>query len=104
MIIENIQSVIAEPSLNPLMQVANLGDKPAQSTSGFGQIGTQGLEKINESLMNSQVDMQNLAVGNVTNLHNVMINIEESRLSFQLMMQVRNRLLEAYQDVMRMQV
>jgi flagellar hook-basal body complex protein FliE len=43
-------------------------------------------------------------VGNVQNLHQVMIRLEESRLAFQLTMQVRNRLLESYQDVMRMQV
>ena len=33
-----------------------------------------------------------------------MIRLEEAALSFQLMLQVRNRVLEAYQDVMRMQV
>jgi flagellar hook-basal body complex protein FliE len=32
------------------------------------------------------------------------MRLEESRLSFQLLMQVRNRLLEAYQDVMKMQI
>jgi flagellar hook-basal body complex protein FliE len=33
-----------------------------------------------------------------------MVRLEESRISFQLFMQVRNRLLEAYQDVMKMQL
>jgi flagellar hook-basal body complex protein FliE len=33
-----------------------------------------------------------------------MIRLEETKLAFQLMVQVRNRLLEAYQDVMRMQI
>jgi flagellar hook-basal body complex protein FliE len=54
--------------------------------------------------MASQADLQRLAVGDTENLHAVMIRLEESRISLQLMLQVRNRVLEAYQDVMRMQV
>lgn len=71
---------------------------------GFGQLITQGLEQVNNTLLVSQVDMQRLAAGDVGNLHQVMLRMEESRLSFQLMLQVRNRLLESYQEVMRMQV
>jgi flagellar hook-basal body complex protein FliE len=71
---------------------------------GFGQLVTQGLEQVNNTLLASQVDMQRLAAGDVGNLHQVMLRMEESRLSFQLMLQVRNRLLESYQEVMRMQV
>jgi flagellar hook-basal body complex protein FliE len=48
--------------------------------------------------------LQQLATGDAQNLHQVMIRLEESRLSFQLLMQVRGRLLDAYQDVMKMQV
>jgi flagellar hook-basal body complex protein FliE len=54
--------------------------------------------------MTSQVQLQQLAAGAPVNLHQVMIGLEESRMSFQLLMQVRNRLLEGYQEVMRMQV
>jgi flagellar hook-basal body complex protein FliE len=43
-------------------------------------------------------------VGETQNLHEVMIRLEEARHSFQLLVQVRNRLLEAYQEVMRMSI
>lgn len=75
-----------------------------RKTPGFGELVAQGLEHVNQQLLTSQTDLQNLATGNVQNLHHIMIRLEESKLSFQLMMQVRNRLLEAYQDVMKMQV
>lgn len=74
------------------------------TTPAFGQLVTQGIEQVNSQLQASQVDLQSLASGEVRDLHNVMIKLEESRLSFQLMLQVRNRLLESYQEVMRMQV
>jgi flagellar hook-basal body complex protein FliE len=72
--------------------------------SGFAELFGEGLARVNESLQASQSDMQRLAVGDVQNLHQVMIRMEESRLSFQLMVQVRNRLLESYQDIMKMQI
>lgn len=87
------------PSLAPRAQTGAAG-----GAGGFGEIFSQGLAQVNETLLTSQTDLQHLATGDVENLHQVMIKLEESRLSFQLMMQVRNRLLEAYQDVMKMQI
>lgn len=72
--------------------------------SGFAAMVEKGIGEVNQQLLTSQADLQRLAVGDVQNLHQVMIRLEESRLSFQLMLQVRSRLLEAYQDVMKMQV
>jgi flagellar hook-basal body complex protein FliE len=76
----------------------------ADASGRFGQIVTDGLERLNDELVASQVDMQRLATGDAADLHRVMIRLEESQLSLQLMMQVRSRLLDAYQDVMKMQV
>lgn len=77
---------------------------PNASTPAFGNLVAQGLEQVNTQLQASQVDLRALASGEAGDLHNVMIKLEQSRLSFQLMLQVRNRLLESYQEVMRMQV
>ena len=76
----------------------------APAGAGFGSMVVQGLEQVNRQLVTSQVDLQQLAMGQVENLHQVMIRLEETRLSFQLAMQVRNRLLESYQDLMKMPV
>jgi flagellar hook-basal body complex protein FliE len=70
----------------------------------FGNVVGQGLSAVNQQLLSSEADMQKAAVGNDENLHHIMIRLEESRLSFQLLLQVRGRLLEAYQDVMKMQI
>ena len=71
---------------------------------GFGTLVSEGLRSVNDKLMTSQADLQQLALGEAPNLHEVMVRLEESRIAFQLALQVRGRLLEAYQDVMRMQV
>jgi len=95
-------AAIAEPSLAPQAAVQSTAG-PAQA-GGFGDMVSSGLSQVNEQLVASQVDLQQLAGGAPVNLHQVMIGLEQSRLSFELLMQVRNRLLEGYQDVMRMQV
>ncbi|WP_374668328.1 flagellar hook-basal body complex protein FliE [Ramlibacter sp.] len=106
-----IESLAAVQALPPAHSVATAeGFLPASTASaanagpGFADAVTHGLQELNQQLMTSQVDLQQLAVGNVQNLHQVMIRLEESRTAFQLAMQVRQRLLDAYQDVMKMQL
>jgi flagellar hook-basal body complex protein FliE len=76
----------------------------APAAPSFSQWVASGVGDVNRQLLAAQHDLQALAVGDVQNLHHVMIRLEESKLSFQLMMQVRNRLLESYQDLMKMQI
>jgi flagellar hook-basal body complex protein FliE len=58
----------------------------------------------NARVLEAERQVQRLAAGDTSNLHQVMLRIEEARLHFQLFTQVRNRLLEGYQDVLRMQI
>jgi flagellar hook-basal body complex protein FliE len=62
------------------------------------------IEKVNGQVLAADQQIRDLALGRTQNLHQVMIAIEEAKLSLQLMVQVRNRALEAYQDILRMQI
>lgn len=77
---------------------------PPVPAAGFGDWFASELGAVNTSLIKAEQGVQQLAVGEATSLHEVMIHLEEAKLSFQLLAQVRNRLLDAYQEVMRMQV
>ncbi|MGV2895809.1 flagellar hook-basal body complex protein FliE [Achromobacter sp. AGC78] len=76
----------------------------ASQGSSFESMVNAGLVGVNRALLRTEVDAQRLAVGDVQNLHEVMIHMEEAKASFQLFLQVRNRLMDAYQEVMRMQI
>ncbi|MET3513389.1 flagellar hook-basal body complex protein FliE [Pseudacidovorax sp. 1753] len=89
-------SVVSGPL--PIDQSARLG------TTNFAQMVSAGLSEVNKKIIDGEVGLQKLALGEAQNLHQLMINLEESRLSFQVLMQVRGRLLEAYQDVMKMPI
>jgi len=52
----------------------------------------------------AETAMQSLASGRPVELHEVMISLERARLSVQTFVQVRNKLIESYQDLMRMQL
>jgi flagellar hook-basal body complex protein FliE len=77
---------------------------PTDGTSAFGRWFTQQVGEVNGKIAESDRQLQALASGEAQNLHQVMISLEDARLSFQLLAQVRNRVLEAYQDIMRMQL
>lgn len=80
---------------------------PAVSSAQGGNFGNwfaQELGQVNQLMAVAEQDVRQLAAGQVDNLHQVMIHLEEAKLSFQLLAQVRNHILDAYQEVMRTQV
>lgn len=102
MSIEAIGAIGAADAAAPL---AKLGAPAAPvAAPGFGDWLAHEVGQVDAALATSDNDMRRLATGQVQNLHEVMIHMEEAKLSFQLLAQVRNRLLDAYQEVMRMQV
>ena len=106
--IESLQALTALPGLSPTDEVpGSLPPAPrvvAPAQPAFGELVAEGLQAVNQQLLSAQQDLQRLATGEAANLHEVMVRLEESRIAFDLVMQVRHRVLEAYQDVMRMQV
>ena len=62
------------------------------------------LEQLNAQMNANDQSIQQLALGGTDNLHQVMMTLERTRLAFELALQVRNKALEAYQELMRMQV
>lgn len=72
--------------------------------AGFARWIEQELSRVNTQLQGADRMAQDLALGEVDNLHHVMIEMEKAKLSLQLLLQVRNHVLDAYQEVVRMQL
>jgi flagellar hook-basal body complex protein FliE len=89
-------SPIAEPGAAQPGQAAGAGD--------FGAWLAQSLERVDGDLARAGRAMQSLATGDAQSLHQVMVALEEARIGVQLAVQVRNRMLDAYQEVLRMQI
>lgn len=76
----------------------------AEATAGGFNSLLEGIEQLNGQMQINDQSVQNLALGETENLHQVMMTMERTRLTFELALQVRNKALEAYQELMRMQV
>ncbi len=84
--------------------VSGKQQQPA-STAGpsFGNLLKDAIQQVNSVEKDSEVELQKF-LGNEADLHSVMISLEKADLSFQTMMQVRNKIIQAYQEIMKAQV
>lgn len=69
----------------------------------FAKLLSNSMKQIDEMNQGAEQAMENLAAGDVQDVHQVMLAMEKANLSFMTMMQVRNKLLQAYNEVMKIQ-
>ncbi len=85
------------------------GAQSAQATqavqnAGFGDVLNQFVSEVNDKQIASTQAVNDVLAGKDIPLHQAMIAMQEAGVAFQLMVEVRNKLLEGYQELMRMQV
>ncbi|MCK9285135.1 MAG: flagellar hook-basal body complex protein FliE [Rhodocyclaceae bacterium] len=102
----NIEAMLAElRATSSLAQGKPAGQVAEAGGADFAQVLKSTLEQVNQV----QQSAQNMATDFVSgqgnaNLQDVMVNLQKANLSFQQMVQVRNKLVTAYNDIMNMQV
>jgi len=77
---------------------------PGQSASDFGNVLGQFISDVNAKQNAATQAVSGLQSGEGVPLHQAVIAMEEANVSFQLMVEVRNKLLDSYQELMRMQI
>ncbi|WP_267126379.1 flagellar hook-basal body complex protein FliE [Xanthomonas sacchari] len=84
----------------PEASVATSAMQPAD----FGRIVEQGMAKVDQALGAADQNVRELAAGHDIAPHDLMISLEEARMHLMLFSEVRNRLVEGYQELSRMQL
>lgn len=100
-----IEAINAISTVSPLA----LGQIPGSPAAGAGSTDFAAMldnevSRVNEDVSKAESALQQLASGQPVELHDVMISLEKARISVQTLIQIRNRVLEVYQDLSRMQV
>jgi len=97
-----------EIAFNPQKLVAPLEDVPrparTKEDGSFASVLKGFINDVNALQLDADKAIEKLNVGEVSDVHQVMIAAEKADIAFRMMMEVRNKLLEAYQEIMRMQV
>ena len=72
--------------------------------SAFSKVVTQFLKDVNEDQLQADGMVQKLVTGETDDIHEVVLSMAKADLSFRLALEVRNQVIQAYQEVSRMQM
>ncbi len=97
----NINS--GEPAYLRNLPTGAAGAADQTADTGFQDMLSDMVKQVNTLQKSADASINGLATGATTNVHDVTIKMAEAGVAFDLMMQVRNKLLEAYQQIIKMQ-
>jgi flagellar hook-basal body complex protein FliE len=99
MAINGIEAIGELPQVYTPVETSNTAASPTFIDTVMASVSS-----VNDSLNHSEALVQNAALGESIPSHELMLAMERARLELNLALQVRNKLLDAYQEVMRMQI
>ncbi|MBC5630944.1 flagellar hook-basal body complex protein FliE [Clostridium sp. NSJ-6] len=98
----NIQSIGSSSLLN------NIGmqslEKNIDEKKSFSDVISNAINNVNEKQINADNSIESLIKGDDITMHEVMLSMQESQLSMQLLIEVRNKMVEAYQEINKIQL
>ncbi len=101
----NINSIDSFARLAPTSASGNTSVEGSQTSGGgFGSLVKDAIESLDGSQKAAEQEVSKAVTGESTDLHKTIISLQAADLKFQLGLQVRNKLIGAYEEVMRMQV
>jgi flagellar hook-basal body complex protein FliE len=88
----------------PHLEQTQAGQTQRPGEGSFKDVLSGFLKQVNDLQLNVDETISKFAAGEISDVHQVMIAVEEAGVAFQLMMKIRGKLLKAYEEVMKMQV
>ena len=97
-------SPIQPSSIQPIDPFGGGGPERSSGTGEFRNILQGAIDQVEQSSSNASQSVQNFLSGDGDDLHSTALAVQRADLEFSLLMQVRNKVVSAYQEVMRMQM
>ncbi|WP_174735003.1 flagellar hook-basal body complex protein FliE [Mesobacillus harenae] len=99
-----MNKVTFAPVTQIIKPTENRPTTPFEAQNNFASVLKDSISKLNEAQFQSDQMTEKLARGEKVDLHNVMITAQKASVSLAATMEFRNKAVEAYQEIMRMQV
>jgi flagellar hook-basal body complex protein FliE len=100
----DITDITRMPEVAGLRAPETLSVDKEKAAHPFADVLKSSLDEVNKLQQKADAAAQSLATGDQTSVQDTMIAMEQADLSFRFMMQVRNKIVDAYQEIMRIQV
>jgi flagellar hook-basal body complex protein FliE len=94
---------LAKPIEMPDVHTSDASGEAGGSNGFMGSL-KEAISHINDAQSGASQAVDALVTGQTTNIHQTMVALQQADVSFQLMMQVRNKLVSAYEEIQRMQI
>ncbi|WP_448376024.1 flagellar hook-basal body complex protein FliE [Fervidobacterium sp.] len=90
--------------INPLRPTVTVNvNNQKQGESEFGKVLSDALKNVNDQQKNVEKMTDDFATGKISNIHELIVEAEKASVSLRLTVEVRNRIVDAYREIMRMQ-
>jgi len=75
--------------------------KPESGSSSFSEVLSNFFQDVNKLQVNASESVQKISTGEIKDIHQVMVAMSEADVAFKLMMEIRNKLMQAYSEIMK---
>lgn len=96
--------VVSERRVQDEMAKQGLPAPAPSNGEGFGSMLEKSIQNVNQAQVDADHAIRELIAGRSKNIHETLLAVERADTSLKLMMQIRNKVLDAYREIIRMQV
>lgn len=95
-----LQKAVDMEQVSPEREIAT----EKENNQSFSEVLSEAINGVDQTMKVSDAKVQQFVAGETDNVHEVMISMQRAKLSFDLMVEIRNKVVETYQEVSRMQI
>ncbi len=90
--------------VQPTLPLRRIGEQPSQQTPAFKELLLDNIKQVNDLQQDAEKAIEDLATGRRDDVANVMIAKQKADMAFKMLLQVRNKLVDAYQEIKEIRV